>query len=48
MKSRDLGMGIHHEYHSPSYLLAESILAMAKEAPARRFAEEENYFINEV
>jgi lipid A disaccharide synthetase len=45
MKVRELGMGTHHEYYSPDYLLSQSIWEFLRQSPKRDFAEDQNLFI---
>lgn len=45
MKTRDLGMGTHHEYFTPRSLVAKSIYEMTQTSPAKPFPENENVFM---
>ena len=45
MKAREMGMGTHHEYYSPDYLLSQTIWEFVKQSPKRPFAEDQNQFI---
>ena len=45
MKAREMGMGTHHEFYSPDYLLSQTIWEFLKQSPKRPFAEDQNQFI---
>lgn len=45
MKTRELGMGTHHEYYAPNYLFAQTVYEFLMQAPKQVLAEEENVFI---
>ena len=45
MRAREMGMGTHHEYYSPDYLMAQTVWEFLKQTPKRPFAEDQNLFI---
>ena len=45
VKTREMGMGTHHEYYSPDRLAAQTLWEFIQAVPEQKFAEEENSFI---
>ena len=45
VKTREMGMGTHHEYYSPDRLAAQTLWEFIQTTPERKFAEEENSFM---
>jgi len=40
IKSKDMGMGTHHEYFSPDYLATQTLLELAQQTPYKDYSED--------